>query len=161
MINELWWYNNQFSARRNFPYIRSRSSAEKSGGRGGNEKNKTENGTIKPLSTLSVPCMKIQGRSRPTLSPLPTPMFPAFHESITPSLNDPIVTLEAAMTTANNCNKSNMHYWFVYNLILTFCFYQHILFCLYQPLMRCCYNQILLYLKIVGDYRSGVNADQL
>jgi len=51
----------------------ARASAEKiSRGGGGNGKKQGQNSTIKPSSTLSVPCMKIQGRHCPQL---PTPMI--------------------------------------------------------------------------------------
>jgi len=39
-----------------------------------NGENKTKNSTIKPTSTLTVLCMKIQGATAP---PLPTPMYTA------------------------------------------------------------------------------------
>jgi len=35
---------------------------------------KAENSTIKPLFTISVPCMKIQGGHAPLCPPFPTPM---------------------------------------------------------------------------------------
>jgi len=37
------------------------------------EEKKTKNGTIKPLSTISVSCMKTQGRHGSLCHPLPTP----------------------------------------------------------------------------------------
>jgi len=41
---------------------------------GATEKTRLNNNTIKPPSTLSVPCIKIQGRARLSRSPLPTSM---------------------------------------------------------------------------------------
>jgi len=46
------------------------------GGGGGRRKKdrKMKNSTFKPLPTIFVPCMKIQGELRPPCPPLPTPM---------------------------------------------------------------------------------------
>jgi len=39
-----------------------------------NCKKRAENSTFKPLSTIYVPCLKIQGATAPLCPPLPTPM---------------------------------------------------------------------------------------
>jgi len=73
-------YKYSYAQNCNYMILYSRASAEKfprGGGDMGNEKKhyyapsrgptekRPKNSTIKPLSTISVPCMKIQGRPRP------------------------------------------------------------------------------------------------